>query len=884
MSPASRSRTAVVGRGLAALLGMLLILVGLPIALVVLGGNPLPAQMPTIEEITAALTRPDDGTLLIGIVTVVGWLVWASLVLSFLVEIPAAIRGVPAPRLPGLSWQQGRAAAMTGAVAAMLAIGTPAMAHASPGNVTQTSASAPAADTHHDTVTSVTVRSGDTLWDVAQRELGDGHRYPELVEASATVEQPDGGRLRGAHDIRPGWKVAIPQAVAAGNSDGELTDTTALPNLEEQMSGAGSARATADVDAPLERPVADHRGGIEGSLDPAPATSSAHAPTAATGLGAIVCVGALALVRSRRRRQQRTRPPGWRLAAPSVGAARAQAWLEVSGDDTGPHDLYSALADLAARCAPGALPSLRAARLSPDAIEAYVVEEDMVAPSPWASAGGGTWVLDRANVQPDEASGSSPWPCLVTLGQDEDGGHVFINLEEIGALEFRGRASDVEGVLAAIAIDLATSAWERPHVNVVGSCADLIDAVDDPSVTYTPDIGQVLDRLEGTAADAARPEILLVGTELGTQDVRRLQGLRTRAPGGALAVVSTSAGLSDWSLSVDAGNGKLAAILDPTGMSVRPPLLTHPEYTDLLELLRSTSEDPVPGPQWTQGSGDDPLTLQTVPRQRITGVATGPAGEETTNLAQFTASRRSRIRVLGPVEVTGVGPRPSDEQLAAELATLLALHPGSDPEGVAGLLGLPVEDLQAALREAVPWLEPSTAADPTGGASHLRLSDVLVDWQQLRTLVGPALANADSRGVRAALTLVTGRPFDDTPQGRYSWAIADRREICAAVADIAHELAQRCLHAGDPAGASWAAGKGLLAEPLNEALWRDEVHAAWQAGQPQHAKDLLGDAESALGDLGGLTGDAIAMGERRGSNDPLAAKRTAQSARGPRTR
>ena len=117
MTPAARqSRGRVLLRGLVSLVGIVLILVGLPVALIVLGGNPLPAEVPSLGEMVDALTRPDDGTLLIAIITVVGWLVWATLAMSFLVEIPAAIRGVPAPRLPGLSWQQGRAAAMTGKI------------------------------------------------------------------------------------------------------------------------------------------------------------------------------------------------------------------------------------------------------------------------------------------------------------------------------------------------------------------------------------------------------------------------------------------------------------------------------------------------------------------------------------------------------------------------------------------------------------------------------------------------------------------------------------------------------------------------------------------------------------------------------------------------
>ena len=59
MSPLPR-----VLRGLGAL-GLLLIgLVGIPVALVMLGGNPLPAGV-TWEGVRSVLLTPDDGTVLV---------------------------------------------------------------------------------------------------------------------------------------------------------------------------------------------------------------------------------------------------------------------------------------------------------------------------------------------------------------------------------------------------------------------------------------------------------------------------------------------------------------------------------------------------------------------------------------------------------------------------------------------------------------------------------------------------------------------------------------------------------------------------------------------------------------------------------------------------
>lgn len=130
--------------------------------------------------------------------------------------------------------------------------------------------------------------------------------------------------------------------------------------------------------------------------------------------------------------------------------------------------------------------------------------------------------------------------------------------------------------------------------------------------------------------------------------------------------------------------------------------------------------------------------------------------------------------------------------------------------------------------------------------------------------------------MRAALTLVTGPPFDGTPPGRYGWAGADRWEICAAVADIAHELAQRCLRDGDPEGASWAAAKGLLAEPVSEALWRDALHASWQSERTERVQETATAARRALEDLGPLaeeTTRAVQQMAARSSTDSAATLR-----------
>jgi two-component SAPR family response regulator len=54
------------------------------------------------------------------------------------------------------------------------------------------------------------VRPGDSLWRIAERELGSGSRWHEIYELNIGRDQPDGRKLREPRLIRPGWQLLIP--------------------------------------------------------------------------------------------------------------------------------------------------------------------------------------------------------------------------------------------------------------------------------------------------------------------------------------------------------------------------------------------------------------------------------------------------------------------------------------------------------------------------------------------------------------------------------------------------------------------------------------------------------------------------------------------------
>lgn len=842
----TRSTAGVILRGTASLAGILLILLALPAALVALGGNPLPSTAPSFDAVVGALSRPDDGTLLVGILTILGWLVWATLAVSFLVEIPAAIRGIPAPRLPGLSWQQGQVAAMTGAVAAMIALagtGSATTASASvdpavsttPVSATQSSLN----DAASGTITTstrektMTVKSGDSLWAIAEAELGDGERYPEIVAASKGTVQPDGQQLEDSTDIRPGWQLTIPDTrEGSATTDRSPGGAQArLPSSSSSSSQAGSDTAK-DQRVAADREMA-HRFARGGSGSPAPVATGApitsHAPDdaetepddsfastqmAAAGLGSLTCGGVLTLVARRRRRQQQLRRPGWRIALPTGRPAQLEGRLNEESDPSAGQALDIALRDLATRCGP-ALPSLRAARLSTESIEVYVVEEDLEPPLPWRSAGNGTWVLERSDQPaPDDAGAApTPWPALVSVGHDEDEAQILLNLEQIGSLGLAGTRDVVSAVLTGIAVDLLTAATKGTRVSLVGAMPDLVEAVDEERFHYASDLDGVLDRLETHGPQGH--EVVVSAIPMRPWQAKRWRAMTASVSVGALGLVVPGNAGTDWSLAVDAGEPGPMAVLHPVGMTLHAHHLTNAGYQDLLDLLRTTWAPDVPGT--IPVGADQTLTLQTLPRAGGSALTDSAPPEETTSLSQLAGTESPVLRVLGRVEVTGAhGRSPEDATTATELVTLLALHPGSDDAGLAQVMAQePDDDIEAVLGSARRWLGTNTDGAPrvlSGPEGH-RLHDVVLDWDQLRALVGRSLAHTPPRSLRAALSLVTAAPLDDAPAGRYEWARRDRYELSATIADIAHELADRCLRHGDPDAAAWAAQKGWSPSP-----------------------------------------------------------------------
>jgi LysM domain len=228
-SLSARSRAADVGRGMLALVGAAALVVAVPVGLLAWVGSPLPAQAPSLSEVTSAIRDtyvPDE--FLVKALALVCWLVWAELVASFLVEAVAYARGRKAGHVPLAGGLQRGAARLVAGIALLgVLFATRGLQHrpahplapvadAQVTLVSEVEYSAPAPDAAQpaapapDPAPTYDVQRRDTLWDIAERHLGDPFRWREIFDLNEGVPQADGRCLVDPDVIHPGWQLQLP--------------------------------------------------------------------------------------------------------------------------------------------------------------------------------------------------------------------------------------------------------------------------------------------------------------------------------------------------------------------------------------------------------------------------------------------------------------------------------------------------------------------------------------------------------------------------------------------------------------------------------------------------------------------------------------------------
>lgn len=525
--------------------------------------------------------------------------------------------------------------------------------------------SADAADT-------VVVQPGDTLWGIAERTLGDGHRYDEIAAAS-TGPQADGSRLTDPNRIRAGWQLTVPQTVGApppSPADQPAVETapSAVPTAADEAHISADGHG-GDVDTPAAsaRPAPDPER-IEQSSDTTvgePATEQEDSPAVRTtaGIGALLAAGLLTILGARRARQQRRRKPGQRIPMPVNEVASAESELRVVEDPDAMVRVDQALRTLSAllREAHQVLPLLQLARIEGQQLEVHLAEPADL-PAPFVgTTDPRRWVLpaDSALLSVEDlAEIPAPYPTLVTLGHNLHGAHLLVNLEHIGTLTLEGDDPSGTAVLAALAAEFGISVWaDDLQVTLVGFLPELPGALKTGRVRHVDTLDEVLPTLErraferrpdlaeleqqaatssqavGPSLDFCAPEILLIAGPLSHSAQRRLEAVVNHLPHAA-AVLTRASTPARWTLHLDGVGG--LALLSPLDMTVRPQLLNDADLHQLFKLLELA--DAPSHSTGTSGSlvPDEPA-VASLEAHRPAGVAEGrlalqavpaPAGDE----------------------------------------------------------------------------------------------------------------------------------------------------------------------------------------------------------------------------------------------------------------
>jgi nucleoid-associated protein YgaU len=281
----------------------------------------------------------------------------------------------------------------------------------------------------------------------------------------------------------------------------------------------------------------------------------------------------------------------------------------------------------------------------------------------------------------------------------------------------------------------------------------------------------------------------------------------------------------------------LAAATDPASLRLLPapaPMLAPQVQEEGLPGTDTPAAHTAPSPGPDE---DKPGTGQTT-----SGASTAQEGEAVAGTARDLHA--PEIRVLGPIEVTGVASTGHGPRLA-QLATLLFFRPGRSAETLCAAMDPTHPWSLSTLNARMQGLRRSLGNDPDGnpyvprrktGQDPYRLSPaVRCDWTRFLQLVEHALPSgpAGLPDLERALSLVRGKPFGGAP---LPWAEPHQQEMTTRIVDVAHTVATYRTAPGpqhDLSAARQAVATGLDVDNTAELLYRDWCRLEHAAGNRQ---------------------------------------------------
>lgn len=832
-----RSARPPVWRSLLSGLVLAAVIIGLPAALLATVGPP---PLPTGVDMSVLFTQAVSFDVVVGVLIWVLYLAWLQFTVCALVEAASAIKGHGVPgHVPLSGGMQSLVRRLIASVLLLGAVSGPVAAAAAPVVEEPTPAVAvsqdvssqqPAADDDSQADGAATASQGadsdhqymrymvngveldqeigaqlvgqrvyivqppegryhDNLWDIAERNLGEGRAYSQIYDLNAGRAQPDGGSLELARLIQPGWLLVMPES-ATSVARVEAIPTTpapapAAPTPQQQEEGnhipAGLGQDLRDI-APVQMPA----------------------------IGSLLAASLVSGLVARRR---------WLAGAFNEDSAELERLLRVGADESRSRRLDAVLRSL--DDLPGS-PRPYAVAIDDDACYLRMARPLPDAPAPWrAQQEGMTWAL-RAGQEPPLKDRPCPLPGLVTVGRTPEGADILIDLAFAdGDVIVTGDPAMAAEVVSALALELCTNPWSR-DADVVGTGL---------SATLHGVAGQRLQTPESLMGQAALPGVggVLTGRRPETQTTFMLIGNGATPPplppGRSYALVRTDSNRQGrWTIEIDASG---TARIFPLGIMVTASRATEAEIAALEGLFAPAEE--------THDDGRPPVPDPPMP----------PLATAALRAASV------RIQVLGNtlVETAGAVDQ-ARRSILTEAAVCVALHPEGIRLSILGAmlwpLGATADVVGATVERLRSWL-----GQDSQGAPHLREDaegrlvlgpGVVLDWDVLRSLLDSSRRCAPQQEVELlteALRLVRGPMVSDAAEGHYTWLARVRaaRQFDALVVDAAHRLVE-LIGDTDPDGAATAIATGLQVVELDQGLWRDRLRLASRRGRGELEQEI----------------------------------------------
>ena len=788
-----------------------------------------------------ALLRPDDGQIILGVLSVIGWLAWGMLALTTIGELLHAVsRGRIRLHVPGTDWLRPIVALLVAAALSPLL----AANASSPLVDTPTAVAAPAEVNPADPTDTVSrtarqepiawreyeVQPGDELWDIAARELGAGERWRQLVAANPGIDVD--------HPPPPGTILRLPMTVTVESGDSlwhlaerHLGDPERWPELhdanrdritdpDEIDAGWVLTLPGADVTAPGAQPP------VTGEPAPTPTPSPEATPT-----------------------------PSPVPSAEDPGPATETSFVNEHPD------LSGYLGPIGGLLAAGVIAGLSLRRRS--ALQTRPLgRRSIPVPSPlehfWTALG-----RRGTQTRTDGPAGLSPTSVLLGWRGEEE---VWITLEESRCLWLSGPQPEVLGMTASTWTSLLCAQWSS-EVDVVAANPreTWAEAVDDPRLVVMPSTDDALTRLEQLCASRR--------VALGPDSLTAVRSDPDRATGFAPTVfilcdsltrqqvirVARALELGRVGVSVMAparqrppapGNhlelrDARAARLD-SGEDFEPQLIPGPARHALVELFASSIAPELESASWWC---DDPLPPNKTPLPGSGPVKEPPMAAE---------PHSPTLLLLGEVDLVACdGSRPARAAgRCLECCAWLLSNPGATPTQMRESLLVAESTRRSNMSRLRGWLGRGPEGDhlPDAYSGHIRLAaSVSSDWERFQSLLAGGVNRAGETSLAEALALVRGAPLGSF-EFQWSWAEQLRSDMVGMIVDAAAVLADRCTARGEHALADWAISQGIRAagdvEPLVVRRIRSLAQRGDRAGVDRQVLQLTREARASGRDLG----------------------------------